>query len=160
MSKWTLFSNHGHVLIYLARDPESRLRDVANDVGITERAVQKIVRDLQDCSMLSVTKHGRRNQYKIHNRQALRHDLEAHCTLGDLIDFVNKPIPQAAVIEEAETFPPDSVRINKPESPAVKPERIEHTPVLPVSREPSFGKVKLEESEVESSAEKQQGSLF
>lgn len=88
MSKWTLFSNHGHVLVCLARDSEARLRDVAADVGITERAVQKIVRDLQEGGMLSISKHGRRNRYRIHRHVTLRHDLEAHCTLADLMRFV------------------------------------------------------------------------
>jgi len=88
MSNWTLFSNHGHVLVCLARDSEARLRDVAADVGITERAVQKIVRDLQAGGMLSISKHGRRNRYRIHRQTTLRHDLEAHCTLGDLMRFV------------------------------------------------------------------------
>ena len=88
MSNWTLFSNHGHVLVCLASDSDARLRDVAADVGITERAVQKIVRDLQTNGMISVTKHGRRNRYRIHNKQNLRHELEAHCTLGDLMKLV------------------------------------------------------------------------
>jgi len=90
MGNWTLFSNHGHVLVCLARDTEARLRDVAVAVGITERAVQKIVRDLQDGGMISITKTGRRNCYKIHNKKSLRHDLEANCTLRDLIKVVNK----------------------------------------------------------------------
>jgi hypothetical protein len=90
MSTWTLFSNHGHVLFCLSRDPEARLRDVAADVGITERAVQKIVRDLQDGGMVSVSKSGRRNCYKIHKKQPLRHELEATCTLDDLIAVVNQ----------------------------------------------------------------------
>jgi len=90
MSDWTLFSNHGHVLVCLARNSEARLRDVAMDVGITERAVQKIVRDLQDGGMVSVTKNGRRNSYRIHGKKTLRHDLESACTLKDLIKFVNK----------------------------------------------------------------------
>ena len=90
MSNWTLFSNHGHVLVCLARNSEARLRDVAMDVGITERAVQKIVRDLQDGGMVSVTKNGRRNSYRIHRKKPLRHDLESACTLKDLIRFVNK----------------------------------------------------------------------
>ena len=101
MNNWTLFSNHGHVLVCLARDSQARLRDVAADVGITERAVQKIVRDLQDGGMVSVTKNGRRNQYRIHNRTSLRHDLEAHCTLGDLTGIIKKE--------------PGSVRIASPE---------------------------------------------
>ena len=64
MSRWTFLSNHGHVLVCLARDPESRLRDVADAVGITERAVQKIVRDLQDEHIVKVRKMGRRNRYR------------------------------------------------------------------------------------------------
>jgi hypothetical protein len=90
MSNWTIFSNHGHVLFCLARDSEARLRDVATDVGITERAVQKIVRDLQDADMVSVKKIGRRNSYRIHKNTSLRHDLESACTLKDLIKVVNK----------------------------------------------------------------------
>lgn len=90
MSNWTLLSNHGHVLVCLSRDPEARLRDVAADVGITERAVQKIVRDLQDGGMISVTKTGRRNCYRIHKKTCLRHPLEADCTLRDLIGVVNR----------------------------------------------------------------------
>ena len=70
MSKWTLFSNHGHVLLFLANDPEARLRDVAAAVGITERAVQKIVRDLQDGGVLSVSKHGRRKPVPYPHPQA------------------------------------------------------------------------------------------
>ena len=88
MSNWTIFSNHGHVLVCLARDSDARLRDVAADVGLTERAVQKIVRDLQAGGMISVSKHGRRNRYRIDNQQTLRHDLEAHCTLGALVELI------------------------------------------------------------------------
>ena len=102
MSNWTLFSNHGHVLVCLASDSESRLRDVAADVGITERAVQKIVRDLQTCGMISVTKHGRRNRYRIHQKKNLRHELEAHCTLGDLMKLVVETKPASKEIKNPE----------------------------------------------------------
>ena len=88
MRNWTIFSNHGHVLVCLARDSEARLRDVATDVGLTERAVQKIVRDLQQGGMISVSKHGRRNRYRIDNTKPLRHKLEAHCTLGALVSLI------------------------------------------------------------------------
>jgi hypothetical protein len=167
MSNWTLFSNHGHVLVCLARDSESRLRDVAADVGITERAVQKIVRDLQDGGMVSVTKHGRRNRYRIHNRQPLRHDLETHCTLGELIDFVNGSKPEHTAVEstdpvEPEPVPiePEPVAIEQVETPPAKPEPTTHTLASPVTEESSFGKVKPEKPEAEDSIEKQQGSLF
>jgi len=113
MSKWTLFSNHGHVLICLARDPEARLRDVAVDVGITERAVQKIVRDLQDGGMVSVTKNGRRNHYRIHKKRSLRHDLEARCTLKDLSNIIEKK-PHQDTVEAQPTPGPDKSRSDKP----------------------------------------------
>lgn len=90
MSTWTVFSNHGHVLLFLARFPEARLRDVAEKVGITERAVQKIVKDLQDSKVISVHKHGRRNRYRVNTRQPLRHELEAHRTIGSLVKLVQK----------------------------------------------------------------------
>ncbi|MDX1554722.1 MAG: hypothetical protein R3212_01715 [Xanthomonadales bacterium] len=92
MGDWTFFSNHGHVLVCLARDADARLRDVAVQVGITERAVQKIVRDLQDEGFLEITKHGRRNRYRINNRKALRHPLQAGCTVGQLLNLLSKSV--------------------------------------------------------------------
>lgn len=163
MSNWTLFSNHGHVLFCLARDKEARLRDVAADVGITERAVQKIVRDLQDGGMISVTKSGRRNRYRIHKKQPLRHQLEASCTIRDLIDVVNKHLktdssdkqligktgkswkkhePEPVVTGDGMAAP------NKPDS-----KRSDSTKRAPVIAEP-------EEPELSNGIEKQQGSLF
>ena len=100
MSKWTLFSNHGHVLVVLSRDPDARLRDVAQIVGITERAVQKIVRDLQDGGLVSVTKLGRRNRYRLRLNQPLRHTLEAHCTIGELLEMVNRHAPGLEPVDE------------------------------------------------------------
>lgn len=91
MGDWTFFSNYGHVLVCLARHPKARLRDVAAQVGITERAVQKIVRDLQDAGFLTVTKQGRCNRYRINKRKSLRHTLESHCTVGKLLALLARP---------------------------------------------------------------------
>lgn len=99
MSKWSLFSNHGNVLLCLADDPEARLRDVASAIGITERAVQKIVRDLQDGGILSVSKQGRRNRYRINTRKPLQHPLDTQRTVGNLITMMRgerKPVARAA----------------------------------------------------------------
>lgn len=85
---WTFLSNHSHVLICLARDPELRMRDVAQLVGITERAVQRIVRELTDAGVLRLEKIGRRNRYHVAGQQPLRHPLEAHHTIEDLIRAV------------------------------------------------------------------------
>ncbi|WP_305043634.1 helix-turn-helix transcriptional regulator [Geoalkalibacter sp.] len=84
-SDWTFLNNHTHVLLCLARDPGARLRDVAQLVGITERAVQKIVRDLEDCAVLRRFRDGRRNQYEIDLDRPLRHALESNHTVGELL---------------------------------------------------------------------------
>ena len=88
---WTLLSNYAHVLICLARDADARLRDVAELVGITERAVQRIVSELEAVGILERERHGRRNRYIIHKDMPLRHPLEAHCTVGSLLDLVAQP---------------------------------------------------------------------
>lgn len=146
MSKWTLFSNHGHVLVVLSRDPDARLRDVAQIVGITERAVQKIVRDLQDAGMVSVTKVGRRNRYRLHPNQPLRHTLEAHCTTGELLDMVNRRAPgwtdaseeagaeAAVLIPEPAKDPEQQARRTEPAPPEI-PEPSPPAP-RPVDAEP------------------------
>lgn len=85
---WTFFSNHSHVLICLAREPEMRLRDVAELVGITERAVQRIVVDLEEAEILTRQRDGRRNRYEVHVGRPLRHPVEGHCTVSDILGIV------------------------------------------------------------------------
>lgn len=85
---WTFLTNHSHVLICLAEDPEMRLRDVAERVGITERAVFRIVADLEEAGVLTRHREGRRNQYEIHGNRPLRHPVEMHRTVGDLLGLL------------------------------------------------------------------------
>ncbi len=87
-SGWTFFTNHAHVLVCLAGDPEMRLRDVGAQVGITERAIQKIVAELEAGGVLERERHGRRNVYRILGKLPLRHPVESHCTVEGLIRFV------------------------------------------------------------------------
>lgn len=84
-SDWTFLSNYGHVLFCLAMDSTARLRDIAGQVGITERAVQRIVADLVQGGFITRIREGRRNRYELHTQQHLRHPLEAQHTVGDLI---------------------------------------------------------------------------
>ena len=86
---WTYFTNHTHVLVCLAADPAQTLRAVAARVGITERAVQRIVADLEEAGVVSRRREGRRNVYTIHKAAALRHPLEAHRRVGPLLDWIN-----------------------------------------------------------------------
>jgi DNA-binding IclR family transcriptional regulator len=90
---WTFLTNHSHVLICLARDPFLRMRDVALLVGITERAVQRIVADLEEAGIIVRTRDGRRNHYEIHRSLPLRHSVEAGCTVGDLLSLISDSAP-------------------------------------------------------------------
>jgi DNA-binding Lrp family transcriptional regulator len=85
---WTFLSNHAHVLVCLALDPDARLRDVAASVGITERAVQKIVTDLEQAGIIVRERAGRRNRYSLRLEVPLRHPLESHKTVGVLLSLV------------------------------------------------------------------------
>jgi DNA-binding transcriptional ArsR family regulator len=89
-SRWTVFTNHGHVLILLAHDPALVLREVATRVGITERAVQRIIADLEEAGFLQRERVGRQNRYRIRTSQALRHPIEAHRTVGDLVGLIHR----------------------------------------------------------------------
>jgi hypothetical protein len=149
MGDWTFFSNYGHVLVCLARNREARLRDVAAEVGITERAVQTIVREMQDAGFITVSKQGRCNRYRINRRKSLRHALESHCSVGKLLSLVARPAPgQAAAEEVPETVP------GSPEEPRPVP-RGEFIPPEPVKREPKRAKEEPAPVDV-----RQQGDLF
>ncbi len=87
-TNWTFLTNHAHVLICLADGRFETLREVSLRVGITERAVQRIVSDLEAGGVISRTRDGRRNRYEVNPSIALRHDLEAHKTVGDLMKMV------------------------------------------------------------------------
>lgn len=88
MAEWTFLTNHGHVMVMLARDPEARIRDLAQGIGITERAAQRIVGDLVDAGYLTRKKVGRRNRYEIDPSVPLRHPLERTHGIGDLLAAV------------------------------------------------------------------------
>ena len=90
-SAWTFLTNHAHVLLCIARDPDIRLRDVAREVGITERAVQRIVHELARDGFLEVSREGRRNHYAVRVELNLRHPIEAHRTVADLVELVAAP---------------------------------------------------------------------
>ncbi|MFH0244335.1 helix-turn-helix transcriptional regulator [Streptomyces sp. HK10] len=95
--RWTFLTNHARVLLHIARDPEVRLRDVAASIGITERATQAIVADLEATGYLSRTRVGRRNRYTVDPTVSLRHPSEAGHPVGDLLDtFLHREEPQAA----------------------------------------------------------------
>ncbi len=82
---WTFLTNHAHVLLCLARGESLTARELGLRIGITERAVQVILADLTRGRYLTKRKEGRRNVYTVNSRGRLRHPLEAHHSVGDLI---------------------------------------------------------------------------
>lgn len=88
-STWTFLTNHAHILLCIAREPEVRMRDVANVVGITERAVQRIVADLEEAGYIMRIRHGRRNRYEVREHLPLRHPIEQHVRISSLIALVH-----------------------------------------------------------------------
>lgn len=86
--QWTFLTNHCHILICIADDPTMRMRDLAAAVGITERAVQRIVADLRDAGYLSRERRGRRNYYQVHPHLPMRHPVERHCRVSKLLEAI------------------------------------------------------------------------
>ena len=88
MAGWTFLTNHAHVLLCVARDPDIRLRDVADFVCITERAAQRIVADLVEAGDLDRTREGRRNSYQLNPDIPLRHPLDRDHAIGDILEVL------------------------------------------------------------------------
>ncbi len=85
---WTFLTNHTRVLLCLAAQPDLRLREAAERTGITERAVQRIVTDLEEAGVITRSREGRRNHYTINEEARLRHPGDAHVTIGDLLNMM------------------------------------------------------------------------
>jgi hypothetical protein len=85
---WTLLTGHGHVLVEIARNPEARMRDISSAVGLTERAVQGIVTDLESAGYLIRKRVGRRNRYTVNSDSLFRHSAQAGLQVGPFLDML------------------------------------------------------------------------
>jgi predicted transcriptional regulator len=92
---WTFVTNHTQVLLCLAHNPDVRLRDVAETVGITERAAQRILADLVDGGYVERVRVGRRNRYSINRTGAMRHSAQFGQEVGALLDLLEADDAQA-----------------------------------------------------------------
>ena len=95
-STWTFLTNHAHVLVCLAEEPDIRGRDIATRVGITERAAQAIVADLVSEGYVTRMREGRRNRYTVKADAPLRHPLEHDHTIGELLVTLGRLKPRRA----------------------------------------------------------------
>ena len=88
VTEWTFLTNHTHVLVCLSEDPELRIRDISERVGITERATQRIIAEVVAGGYLDKSRDGRRNRYRVVTSKTLRHPLERSHLLGELLRAV------------------------------------------------------------------------
>jgi DNA-binding Lrp family transcriptional regulator len=91
--RWVFLTNHAHVLLSVTRDPEARARDIAERIGITERAAQRILSDLVAEGYVSKVKVGRRNRYTVDRKQHLRHPVFRELEIGPLLDILQQEAP-------------------------------------------------------------------
>lgn len=91
---WTFLTNHAQVLVCIADEPDVRGRDIAERVGITERAAQSIIADLVECGYVTRTREGRRNRYAINRKGRLRHPMQTDHTIGELLVALGRLRPQ------------------------------------------------------------------
>lgn len=91
--EWTFLTNHGRVLAYIAKNPERTTQEIAQEAGITLRAVQKIITELEAGGYLARHREGRRNRYKVHPEIPMRHRLEREHAVGDILEALGYDAP-------------------------------------------------------------------
>ena len=94
--RWTFLTNHAQTLLCIAQNPSIRLREIGETVGITERAVHRIVGELQDAGYLTRHREGRRNRYTVHSQLALPDPLARDQRVSDLLEILAGPRSRAA----------------------------------------------------------------
>lgn len=88
MAKWTFITNHGLVLVYIARHPRSTARDIASAVNVTERAVHRVITDLEAEGYIERRRVGRNNEYQVKSQTQLRHDIISDVMVEDFLDML------------------------------------------------------------------------
>lgn len=101
MSEWNFLTNHARALLFVAEDPNMRLRDIAAAIGVTERTAFSIMADLVDAGYVAKEKSGRRNVYYIEAHLPLRDATRRKRAIGDLLDLFAEPIGQPTTEELA-----------------------------------------------------------
>lgn len=89
-SSWTLLSNHGHILVYINRNPDSKVKEIAEAVGITERSALSILSDLETDGYITIERIGRRNSYRVNSKKNFRHPNEATQPISALLRIFSK----------------------------------------------------------------------
>ena len=91
MGDWSFLTNHARALLFLARDPEARLRDIALALDVTERTAYGIVADLTEAGYVVKERDGRRNRYHLQPHLPLRDAVSRERTIGEVLDLLGTP---------------------------------------------------------------------
>ena len=102
---WTLLTGHGRVLVEIARNPSSRIRDISAVVGLTERAVQAIVADLDAAGYLTRTRTGRRTRYTVNRNSLFRHEAQEGHRVGPFLALLTENADPGGNPTEADPLP-------------------------------------------------------
>jgi DNA-binding MarR family transcriptional regulator len=93
-ANWTLLTAHGRTLMAITQDPDARMRDLAEVVGVTARTIQAIVADLETAGYVARTRVGRRNRYTVHLHQPFRHSAQDGHQVGPLLELLSPAPPR------------------------------------------------------------------
>ena len=88
-NSWHFLTNHAQVLLCLENDADTRMRDIAETVGITERAAQRITNDLVEAGYVTRERIGRRNRYRINRKVRMRHPAQREHPIGELLSLLS-----------------------------------------------------------------------
>jgi predicted transcriptional regulator len=90
MKKWNFISNHGLVLLYISHNPQCTMREMAATLGVTERSIQRVLKDLEEEGYVTWQGTGKGNIYVINQTRGLKHELTRDVIVADLIDLLGK----------------------------------------------------------------------
>ena len=94
--EWTFLTNHGRVLAYLAKQPRATTREIAQEIGVTERAIQKVIHYLAKDGYIARHREGRCNRYTVHPELPMRHRMEREYVVGNLLSALGCDVQELA----------------------------------------------------------------
>lgn len=91
IADWTFLTNHARAMLFIANQPDARLRDIASALGITERTAYQVVADLDDAGYVVKERDGRRNRYQVQRHLSLPDDIGRERSIGELLELLGSP---------------------------------------------------------------------
>ena len=90
MKKWNFITNHGLVLLYVSHNPQCTMREMANALGVTERSIQRGLKDLEEEGHVTWQGTGKGNIYEVNHTRGLKHELTRDVIVADLLDLLGQ----------------------------------------------------------------------